>query len=166
MRLFIYIIAASFLFFGCATQRKTDKIIVSSEDSKIDENIISEKKTLLTWSDLLSFRESEDIEINIKKYDTTAKPDSTGRFPLIEEQTLKSNRNTQKEQIVSGEKKTESNLTKIKRTERKIKSNERLKTGYSMDVAGGNYIVWLWIALAIIGGVLLYFLIPKVFKKW
>lgn len=166
MRLLIYIIAVSFLFLGCATQRKSDKTIVSSEDSKIDENITLEKKSLLTWSDLLSFRESEDIEINIKKYDTTAKPDSTGKYPLMEEQTLKSNRNTQKEQISSGEKKIETNFTKIKRSKRKIRSTEHLKTGYSVDVAGGNYIVWLWIALAVVGGVILYLLIPKVLKKW
>lgn len=164
MRLLFYILFFAFLFLGCAAKKKTDKSMVAYSESFIDENIDSKKKTLSSWNDLFSFSESENIVINIKRYDTTAKPDSVGMYPLKEEQTISSTRNTEAKQTLTGEQKEKAQQTKKKRTQEKSKSNERLKTGYSVDVAGGNNIVWLWVFFSVIGILVLYFLIKKLIK--
>lgn len=135
------------VFFSCASQKKSDEHLSASSISDIDLNIKQEINSGLSQVDWSKFFEYEDMEIYIRRYDTTAKPDSTGNYPLKEEENRKSKRNTEKEQ------QTTTDETKQENTEIEYDANnqikiEQTKKKESSTEAGSPFnLNWLWLLI-------------------
>lgn len=140
----LYIFLLVVFSFSCVSQKKSDKHLSASSVSDIDLNIKKEVNTNLYQKDWSKLFESEDMEIYIRRYDTSASPDSTGNYPLKEEETRKSKRNSEKEQqTTTDETKQENSETNYKAdNQSKIEQIEKKET--STEVGSPFNLNWLW----------------------
>ncbi|MFC4673446.1 hypothetical protein [Dysgonomonas termitidis] len=105
--LFFFIFLSS-----CASRKKKDSHLSVSSASGASLSVTGRSADSLWHADWSRFFESEDTDIYIRKYDTAAKPDSAGNYPLQEEKNIRSRRNAQKEQqTAAGESKREDTRT-------------------------------------------------------
>lgn len=137
----------SVFVFSCASQKKSDKHLSTSSISDIDLNIKKEINSGLSQIDWSKFFESEDMEIYIRRYDTTAKPDSTGSYPLKEEETRKSKRNTEKEQQTTTDETKQENTETNYNADNQIKIEQTEKKESSTEVGSPLNLNWLWLLI-------------------
>lgn len=116
----------------------------ASSISDIDLNIKKEINSGLSQIDWSKFFESEDMEIYIRRYDTSAKSDSTGNYPLKEEETRKSKRNTEKEQQTTTDETKQKNSETNFNADNQIKIDQTEKKESSTDVGSAFNLNWLW----------------------
>lgn len=105
---FICLLLFLVFLISCASRKKTDSHLSASSVLDTNLSVTGRSADNLWRTDWSRFFESEDMDIYIRKYDTSAKPDSAGNYPLKEEERIRSNRNTRKEQqTAAGESKQE-----------------------------------------------------------
>lgn len=157
----------SLLIIICLTSCVSKKHLVQNgqvESEATLNSIESNKSTsvinLIDTQEDSTFMEWETVT---RKYDTSVPPDSLGRHPLKEEAITHAKKKshssasvTKKVAAITGNKSV-SNMT--------TKGTEKLstKTHDSVSVAGGNWIILLWLFLAFAAILFLYFF---VIKKW
>lgn len=144
---YICILLFSVFIFSCASQKKSDKHLSASSISDIDLNIKKEMNSGLSQIDWSKFFESEDIEIYIRRYDTTAKADSTGNYPLKEEETRKSKRNTEKEQQTTTDATKQENSETNYKADNQTKIEQTEKKESSTEVGSPFNLNWLWLLI-------------------
>ena len=144
---YICILLFSVFVFSCASQKKSHKHLSASSISDIDLNIKKEINSGLSQIDWSKFFESEDMEIYIRRYDTTAKPDSTGGYPLKEEETRKSKRNTEKEQQTTTDETKQENTETNYNADNQIKIEQTEKEESSTEVGSPFNLNWLWLLI-------------------
>ena len=144
---YICILLFSVFIFSCASQKKFDKHLSASSISDIDLNIKKEINSGLSQIDWSKFFESEDMEIYIRRYDTSAKPDSTGNYPLKEEETRKSKRNTEKEQQTTTDETKQENTETNYKADNQIKIEQIEKKESSTDIGSPFNLNWLWLLI-------------------
>lgn len=159
---YICILLFSIFFFSCASQKKSDKHLYATSISDIDVNIQKEINSGLSLIDWSKFFESEDTEIYIRRYDTTAKPDSTGKFPLKEEEVRKSIRNTGKEQQTTTDETKQVNLITNYKADNQIKIEQAEKDELFVKVGSAFNMKWLFLLIIPTIG---FFIYKKVILK-
>lgn len=160
---YAYLFLLVLIVASCASQKKTDKHTLASSSLESMEIMYKKSSDNLSEFDWSMLHEFENLEINIKRYDTQAKPDSLGNYPLKEEETRKSRKKTRKEeQKQKEEQKEENEDSQLQSTDyNDFQATENTQS--STDVGSPFNLNWLWLLIVLVPA---YYLIKKfVFKK-
>ena len=152
--IFLFVIVLN----SCASQNRTDKHVLDSSLLNKIEKLNKEISSNTSEFVLSTLFEFEDMEINIKRYDTQAQPDSLGHYPLKEEETRKSKKNIQKEdQKQKEEQKEEKEEYQSQITsENNIETIENIQS--STDIGSPFNLNWFWLLII---PFIVYYLIKK-----
>lgn len=133
--------------FSCASHKNTEKHLSASSTSNTNWSKKEDLQIGLSQIDWSKFFESEDLEIYIRRYDTSAKPDSTGNYPLKEEETRKSKRNTEKEQQTTTDETKQDNSETNYKSDNQTKIDQTEKKESSTEVGSPFNLNWLWLLI-------------------
>jgi hypothetical protein len=98
--------------------------------------------------------DKQDLDISIREYDTTVKPDSAGNYPLKREENIKQRRSTESEQQASTETSVQENVDNNYTAGNRTNIDESENKDSSVSAGSLFNLNWLWL-LIIPAGVLL-----------
>lgn len=162
IRFFILFLFSS-LFLSCASHKSNESHLDYQQEIKQVETsnkLIESSANQIDWSLVYAL---EDIEINIKRYDTSALPDAKGNYPLKEEQNLKKQKETQATN--SSEQKLDIKTEESKKEDKKEVLNiinDELNTS-NQEVGYSFSFGYLWIIALLIAAI--YLIKKYIFKK-
>lgn len=150
------------IFVSCASHKKSEKYLDIDARLKSIEEFNRKTLSKISEFDWSLTHEFEDLDINIKRYDTQAQPDSLGNYPMKEEENRKSRREKQKEEQKQKEgqkEESEISITEIDDANKIVATED---TDDSTDVGSPFNLNWLWFLII---PALVYYLIKKFLLK-
>jgi hypothetical protein len=158
-----FIIGILFLIaVSCATQKKSEQHLTSSNSSKETNELVMNQTSQSSGAVLTEKNEDEETQSHKIRYDTSLPVDSlTGKPPVAEEEFRTTGKKTKEKTNVTNFTQEETNQTGKHTKESNNDVNEDQKTDISAEAAGGKYFVWTWITAVIVIGILIFLGIPK-----
>jgi len=155
--LFLFILS----FASCATKKHLVQNGTIHSVSALDSSHVS--GVSVSSSALINVLDTStmDIETVIRRFDTSVHPDSMGKYPLKEEIVQRVHRSYKStgSSILHTEKRDSSKsvIHLVKKVDSTFKN---IKTEKS-SVAGGNWVIFLWVGLFLVAILIFYFFVLK-----
>ncbi|MDR0863705.1 MAG: hypothetical protein LBO74_02080 [Candidatus Symbiothrix sp.] len=147
---------------SCATQKKSEQHLTSSNSSKETNELVTNQISQSEGTIFTGKNTNEVSESYIIRYDTSLPVDSlTGKPPVAEEEFRTTGKKTKEKTNVTNSTKKATNQTGKHTEENNNTVNEDQKTDISAEAAGGKHFVWTWITAVIVIGILIFLGIPK-----
>ncbi len=156
MKQIAYILSLFILLSSCAARKKVEKERVNDIVTMTKETVVSQSDSTVKSVSEEHTEETVTTDIYIRQYDTSLPPDTAGNYPLKEEQFITTVKNKDTKAKKEVKKAASENVASETESTTEDHSTEKTDTDTSVEVAGGNRIVWLYIGLVLIGLVLFY----------
>lgn len=144
----------SIFLISCASRNNSSRNLSASSVSGIDWNVNKTVNTGISQIDWNKVFDKQDLDISIREYDTTVKPDSAGNYPLKREENIKQRRSTESEQQASTETSVQENVDNNYTAGNRTNIDESENKDSSVSAGSLFNLNWLWL-LIIPAGVLL-----------
>ncbi|MDR2004387.1 MAG: hypothetical protein LBQ74_15265 [Prevotella sp.] len=160
---FSYVLLLIVLIVSCASRNSSNRNLSASSVSGVDWNVnktVNAGVSQIDWSKVFDM---QDLDISIREYDTTAKPDSAGNYPLKREENIKQRRETENERQVSTDKSLQGNIENNYTAGNQTNIDE--SENKDSDISAGSLfnLNWLWL-LIIPAGIFLFIHRSKILK--
>lgn len=148
---------------SCACRNSSNRSLSASSASGVDWNVNKTVNAGVSQTDRSKVFDMQDLDISIREYDTAAKPDSAGNYPLKREENIKQRRRTENEQQASTEKSIQGNIESNYTAGNQTNIEESENEDSSVSAGSLFNLNWLWL-LIIPAGIFLFIHRSKILK--
>lgn len=159
----LYVLFLIVFLVSCACRNSSSRNLSASSASGVDWSLNKTVNAGVSQTDWSKVFEMQDLDINLREYDTSAKPDSAGNYPLKREGNIKYGRRTENEQQASTEKSMQENLESNYTASNQTNIEESENKDSSVSTGSLFNLNWLWL-LIIPAGIFLFIHRSKILK--